>query len=43
MTFDNRANTVEESTSQLVALVDELATIPVDAKDREEVAWWIAR
>ena len=42
-TFDNRANTVEESNALLVALVDELATLPVDARDREEVAWWIAR
>lgn len=42
-TLDDRANAVEESNARLGALVDELATIPVEATDRKEVAWWIAR
>jgi hypothetical protein len=42
-TFDERADAVEESHARLVALVDALGTLPVDATDRDEVAWWIAR
>jgi hypothetical protein len=42
-TFDERADAVEQSHARLVALVDELSTVPVDAPDRDEVAWWIAR
>ena len=42
-TFDERADAVEESHARLVALVDKLGTLPVDATDQDEVAWWIAR
>jgi hypothetical protein len=42
-TFDERADAVEKSHARLVALVDVLRTLPVDATDRDEVAWWIAR
>jgi hypothetical protein len=41
--FDERAVAVEESHARLVALVDELSTVPVDATDRDEVAWRTAR
>ncbi|HJR97440.1 MAG TPA: hypothetical protein VJ979_05995 [Actinomycetota bacterium] len=42
-TLDERADAVEEGHARLVALVDELSTVPVDARDRDEVAWWIAK
>ena len=42
-TLDERADPVEASHARLAALVDELETIPVEATDRDAVAWWIAR
>ena len=42
-TFDESADAVQETHARLVALVDELGTLPVGAADQDEVAWWIAR
>jgi hypothetical protein len=42
-TQEERARAVEAGHAWMTALVDELAVIPVQEADRDEVRWWIAR